>query len=125
MLQFFIFSFVFATSSQNVSFRYYVNDKYVDVAIVKVGDLRVNEICKKTSSCQALKTAKGKPFKTQESKAPTYGNPAANYCWDVGAKNRILKDSKNHEYDFCVFPDGSMIDAWNLHSKHYPPKPIK
>lgn len=105
-------------------FKYFVNGKYTDVETISISSVRVNLLCKNTA-CKALKVANGKPFKIQKTEAPFVGNIGANYCWDVGAKNRILLDSKNNQYDFCVFDDGSMIDAWNLYTKHYPPKFVK
>lgn len=91
----------------------------------KIGNFRINDLCVKKQNCKAMLVAKGKPFKVQETKAPFVGNPGANYCWDVGAKNRVLKDEKNNQYDFCVFEDGSMIDAWDLYRAHYPSPVIK
>lgn len=111
--------------SSDLSFRYYVDSKYTNVNIVQIGDLKVNEICKRKKNCKAVTVATGQPIKARGSTGPTYFHAGASYCWDVGAKNRILKDAQNNEYDFCVFDDGSMIDAWNLYGKHYPIKRIK
>ena len=110
--------------ASTLSLRYFVNNKYTNVNIVQVGDLKVNELCRNLSNCKAIAIAKGKPIQAKESTGSTFFNASSSYCWDVGAKARILKDAKNNEYDFCVFSDGSMIDAWNLYSKHYPVKSI-
>ncbi len=115
----------YADATENKNLKYLNNGNYLDVKIVKIGKYKVSISCHTNTSCAALKVANGKPFKIQKTDAPFVGNMGANYCWDVGAKNRILLDSKNNQYDFCVFDDGSMIDAWNLYSKHYPPKRIK
>lgn len=108
----------FAANS-DLKLKYFTNNSYILVTTKKIGAFQVNDLCQKNSSCKALQIAKGKPFKIQPTKAPFLGNPAANYCWDAGAKNRILKDEKNNQYDYCVFDDGSMIDAWNLYSAHH------
>ena len=71
-------------------------------------------------SCEAWKVFSGKAKTETESKIPLAGDPAAKYCWDVGAKNRILKSADNKQYDYCVFNDGSMIDAWDLYYRHFP-----
>ncbi|NUN05089.1 MAG: DUF333 domain-containing protein [Bdellovibrio sp.] len=111
--------------SAGAEFKYYVNGQYKSIVIVKIDGLNFNSSCLKETSCKALRISRGVAFKIHETNSSLAGNPGANYCWDVGAKNRILKDSKNNEYDFCVFDDGSMIDAWNLYAKHYPPKRIE
>jgi putative hemolysin len=114
-----------AIAAETIDLKYLSNGKYLDVKIVKIGKSKVSIDCQANTACTALKVANGKAFKIQLTSAPFVGNPGANYCWDIGAKNRILKDEKNNQYDFCVFEDGSMIDAWNLYSKHYPPARIK
>lgn len=116
----FIFSQIVLAAPQKL--KYYVNGKYSIVEVAKVNSVKVNAFCIKNPSCEALKIVNGKPFKVRENNIALAGNPGANYCWDVGAKNRILKDAKGNEYDFCVFTDGSMADAWNLFAKHYPAK---
>lgn len=93
------------------NYRYFNKGTYESVTIVKVDNLKVNEMYRLKNKCQALTIAKGKPHKAESSSGPVYHNAGASYCWDVGAKNRILKDAKNNEYDFCVFEDGFMIDA--------------
>ena len=122
---FFLLFFLFSIESlsKEIGLQYFVNGKYIGIKIERIENLKIN--CSTKAKCKALAVAKGKPFKAEESTGPSYHNAGASYCWDVGAKNRILKDAKNNEYDFCVFDDGSMIDAWNLYSKHYPPKRIK
>lgn len=125
----FYFLLLFLTSMHSLAvastFRYFTNGNYTNVEIVNIANLKVNEFCRSKAKCKAVIVANGKPFKAERSSGPVYHNAGASYCWDVGAKNRILKDAKNNEYDFCVFDDGSMIDAWNLYSKHYPTKRIK
>ncbi|WP_413612888.1 DUF333 domain-containing protein [Bdellovibrio sp. HCB-110] len=113
------------TAGTDLKLKYFVNNAYTQVQTQKIGNFRINDLCVKKQNCKAMLVAKGKPFKVQETKAPFVGNPGANYCWDVGAKNRVLKDEKNNQYDFCVFEDGSMIDAWDLYRAHYPSPVIK
>lgn len=109
-----------SAASTDLKLKYFVINTYTQVQTQKVGNFRINDLCVKKQNCKAMLVAKEKPFKIQQTKAPFVGNPAANYCWDVGAKNRVLKDDKNNQYDFCVFEDGSMIDAWDLYQAHYP-----
>lgn len=110
--------------AKSLNLKYNIDGKSTVVNIVEIKKNKVSANCLKNSSCLAMKISNGKPAKIQVTKSPFVGNPGANYCWDVGAKNRILVDEKNNQYDFCVFEDGSMIDAWNLYSKHYPPRLI-
>ncbi|WP_295900349.1 DUF333 domain-containing protein [uncultured Bdellovibrio sp.] len=122
----FSLSFLVAHASpEDLNLKYFVNNAYTQVQTKKIDKFRVNDLCVKKQNCKAMLTAKGKPFKVQQTKAPFTGNPGANYCWDVGAKNRVLKDDKNNQYDFCVFDDGSMVDAWDLYQAHYPAATVK
>ncbi|WP_374076676.1 DUF333 domain-containing protein [Bdellovibrio bacteriovorus] len=118
-------SLIASAAGTDLKLKYFVNNAYTQVQTQKIGNFRINDLCVKKQNCKAMLVAKGKPFKVQETKAPFVGNPGANYCWDVGAKNRVLKDEKNNQYDFCVFEDGSMIDAWDLYRAHYPSPIIK
>ncbi|MBO9666713.1 MAG: DUF333 domain-containing protein [Bdellovibrio sp.] len=115
----------FAAQAGEFSLRYYNNDKYELVKITEVQKTRVTSNCIKNGkpSCKAWSIFLGKPFKVSAQKVPLLGNPAAHYCWDVGAKNRILKADNNEQTDYCVFDDNSMIDSWDLYYKHFPPPP--
>lgn len=109
-----------------LTLKYYVDKDYVSVPTRRIGKVRVNDMCyRKVSTCKALKVSKTSPKSARQKKNTLAGNPGANYCWDLGAKNRILKDDQNNQYDFCVFEDGSMVDAWNLYEAHYPAAIIK
>lgn len=102
--------------------KYFNNDKYELMKIKTFQKANLNEACFKAGkpNCKAWTVFNGSPKERTKSKTPLAGNPAANYCWDVGAKNRILKAQNNDEYDFCVFDDNSMIDSWDLYYKHFP-----
>lgn len=124
IIAFVIFGSAHAAES-DLKLKYFVNNAYTSVQTQKVGTFRVNDVCSKNPKCKALTVGRGKPVQIQKTKAAFVGNSGANYCWDVGAKNRILKDEKNNQYDYCVFEDGSMIDAWDLFSAHYPAPTVK
>ncbi|MGE5085029.1 MAG: DUF333 domain-containing protein, partial [Bacillota bacterium] len=100
------------------------NEKYEQIKMVEIQKAQFSANCLKGGklSCDAWKIFTGKPKQQSESKVPLAGDPAAKYCWDVGAKNRILKSTDNKQYDYCVFSDGSMVDAWDLYYKHFPRK---
>jgi putative hemolysin len=70
----------------------------------------------KTPQCEAFK-ALNRKVEVKRPNVPLAGHPAAFYCGSAGGLNRILKDSKNNEYDFCEFKDGSMINSWHLYNK--------
>lgn len=113
----FIFS---ATVFGKDEFLYFRNEKYETVRIeVVAGHKFIN--CKK-KNCEALRFLNAKPVERTSNATPEAGHPAARYCWDAGAENRILKENNpaRAESDFCLFKDGSMVDAWDLYLKHYP-----
>lgn len=115
-------SFCTQAWATDTSLRYYNNGKYEQIKMTEIQKAHISSSCIKNGkpSCEAWKVLSGKPKPESESKIPLAGDPAAKYCWDVGAKNRILKSSDNKQYDYCVFADGSMIDAWDLYYKHFP-----
>ncbi|KYG60755.1 hypothetical protein AZI85_12250 [Bdellovibrio bacteriovorus] len=94
-------------------------NKYEIIKIVTKDGFKISSNCLKSGKldCLAWKAAKGS-LKTPQV-GPLIGNPAAKYCSVFDANNRILKDEKAREYDYCVFPDGSMIDAWTLYNGHH------
>ncbi|WP_413581998.1 DUF333 domain-containing protein [Bdellovibrio sp. HCB288] len=104
--------------------KYYNNDKYEQIKFKTYEKANINEACFKGGkpSCKAWTVFTGKAKTPTKNPTPLAGNPAALYCWDVGAKNRILKAQNNDQYDACVFDDGSMIDSWDLYYKHFPRK---
>ncbi|HEX7674569.1 MAG TPA: DUF333 domain-containing protein [Bdellovibrio sp.] len=116
---------LFSTSAfAQTSLKLFENEKYKDIKITEFQKVHLGSDCIKSGkpNCQAWATYSGKPKENTKANTPLAGDPAAHYCWDVGAKNRILKSSDNKEYDYCIFDDGSMIDAWDLYYKHFPRK---
>ena len=108
----------------DLTLRLYNNEKYEQIKILDFQKAHISSSCIKNGkpSCEAWNIFSGKPKPQSESKIPLAGDPAARYCWDIGAKNRILKSTDNKQYDYCVFSDGSMVDAWDLYYKHFPRK---
>ncbi|GEM_PF-655587 len=94
--------------------------KMVRVTTQNVGGVEVSKGCLnkkgKQPACDAYK-ALSKKASPKSANVPLAGHPAAFYCGSAGGLNRILKDSKNNEYDFCEFKDGSMINSWHLYNK--------
>ncbi|MFM6929617.1 MAG: DUF333 domain-containing protein [Bdellovibrio sp.] len=105
-----------------LSLRYYTNGKYEQIKMTEVQKSRFSINCIKNGkpSCDAWTVFSGKSKPESQNKTPLAGDPAAKYCWDVGSKNRILKSADNKQYDYCVFNDGSMVDAWDLYYRHFP-----
>lgn len=101
-------------------FLYYKDDKYHSVRVERIeGNQYIN--CK-NKKCDALNFLNGKSVVRKPNATPEAGHPAAQYCWDAGAENRILKaNTPDHDQsDYCLFKDGSMVDSWDLYLKHYP-----
>ena len=90
------------------------------VSLIEVDKVKVSASCKTGSGykCMALTAVKKIGVTLSPPKTPLYGNPAARYCLDHGGLNRILKDNKRNEYDYCEFKDGSLVDAWDLLDAH-------
>ncbi len=47
-------------------------------------------------------------------------NPAAVFCIRSGGIHTIRKAADGSEYGVCVFPDGTVIDAWEYFRTHAP-----
>jgi len=111
-------------SFAQTSLRIYENDVYKNVKISEFQGAHLNSECIKGGKpqCKAWSCFLEKPKPRSKSNFPLAGDPAAQYCWDVEAKNRILKSVDNKQYDYCVFSDNSMIDSWDLYYKHFPRK---
>lgn len=94
--------------------------KIVTVTTQIVGGVQISDSCvkkkEKQPSCQAYR-ALLKRVSSKKPDVPLAGHPAAFYCGSAGGLNRIVKDSKNNEFDFCEFKDGSMINSWHLYNK--------
>lgn len=120
LLLFLLSSSSFAQSS----LRIFENGSYKEIKIVEYQEAHFSSNCLKTGKphCKAWTAYSGKPAPATKSNTPLAGDPAAQYCWALGAKNRILKSSENKQYDYCVFKDSSMVDAWNIYYKHFPRK---
>lgn len=123
-LIFLVISLLSLQAFAQTSLKFFENEKYKDIKITEYQKIHLNSECFKGGKpqCQAWLTFTGKAKDLTKAKTPLAGNPAAHYCWDVGAKNRILKAADGKQYDYCVFEDNSMIDAWDLYYKHFPRK---
>lgn len=96
---------------------------YEKITITNINGLKISKGCLNSKQKCGAQVAVDNPKKLSESNIGLTGNPAARYCQSYSAVSRILKNEKNQEYDFCVFPDGSMIDAWSLYGKHHKESP--
>lgn len=110
-----------AAASQKYQMFLTATKKYTTVTVINYQGLPVSESCLKKGkiSCYAWSAAQGNKVLPQAPGVGVAGNPAARYCQAHNALSRILLDANKREYDFCVFEDGSVIDAWSLYYKHY------
>lgn len=94
--------------------------KKIEVVTQNHSGIEVTSSCfsKKSKSplCDAYK-ALNRKVEVKRPDVPLAGHPAAFFCGSAGGLNRILKDPKNKEYDFCEFKDGSMINSWHLYNR--------
>lgn len=101
----------------------FVENKYQVFSTEKYDDLEYTVGCIKNRDCQASKAA-------QDKSAPKYKtenlfHPAAQFCEARGGKNLIALNDKKEEFNFCRFPDNSMVNSWSMYLKHNPKKIIK
>lgn len=122
---FFILSVLTCASSfaeEDVQLKLYSSDKktYETILLIDYQKIRISKFCLKNQkmNCQAWTAIENKTLSKKET-ASMLGNPAAKFCLQQNAKNKILLDDKKREYDYCIFQDGSMVDAWNLYNKHH------
>ncbi|MEK2643743.1 DUF333 domain-containing protein [Bdellovibrio sp. BCCA] len=116
-----VLAYSFDVSAASLKLEMYSSEKkkYETVSVIDLQEFKISKNCIKSGkpSCQAW-DATSKKSKTDLT-GPALGNPAARYCLEMGANNRILMDEKKREFDYCIFADGSMIDAWSLYNKHH------
>ena len=119
-----LFSMALAQSTGTTKTLSLFNGKgYDKVKLTVIDKVSVNDTCVKNKKCAALVAAATK--KTLPPTEGLAGNPASNYCVEQKGVPRILKDEKRNEYDFCLFKDGSLVDSWELYTKHYPVNVVK
>jgi putative hemolysin len=87
------------------------------IKILEVNMYSVNNACANNmNKCQALLATKLVRSISSLDKNKILGHPASKMCFAKGGSSVILKDVARNEYDYCTFPDGSMIDSWQLKS---------
>lgn len=70
----------------------------------------VSEICS-NKSCRALKFFEEKKTISRSFATDGGKNPDAKVCHNLGHSVIILKDARQNEQSFCVFPDKSMVST--------------
>ena len=121
IISIFLFSIVSIFANADVAdLKMQSAGKYVPVKIQEYNGLKLTRDCFKSKipKCDAF-VATTKKTLISKSKIPLAGHPAARLCLDRDGLNRIVKDKDNKQYDYCLFKDGSMIDAWNLYYLTY------
>ena len=108
-------------NAQTTDLKMYKDGKYIPVKTQEYKGLKLTQDCfkSKTPNCDAF-SATTKKTLISKSKIPLAGHPAARLCLDRDGLNRIVKDKDNKQYDYCLFKDGSMVDAWKLYYMAYP-----
>lgn len=85
----------------------------IQVKSAKLDGVTFSKECE-SKACQAWKVFKSPKSWTRPA-SKLRGNPASKHCKAQGGKGIILRDAKKRQYDFCLFKDGSMVDAWGLY----------
>lgn len=111
----FAFTGLFSLCAFTKSFTIYEEGETSPVKTVKLEESVFSQDCE-DKKCQAYQSFSS-PKKAALKSGKLMGNPASKFCQAQGGKGIILRDSKNRQYDFCRFKDGSFVDAWRLYEK--------
>ena len=68
--------------------------------------------------CQSYDVAQIK-VKDIISKIPGQTHPASMHCSRMMGENLIAFDSQNNQYDYCRFPDNSLVSSWSMFNNAY------
>ncbi len=95
--------------------------QYIKVFYTQVGKYLLSKNCLKNGKmkCAAWSATQNPKKLVLKRNIAKLGHPAARYCQEYGAVNRILKDSQKLDDDFCFFNDGSSVSAWSLYDGHH------
>lgn len=101
----------------------FIKDKYLKFKIKKFQGLELDLSCfkGKIPKCEAYEFSQIKP-KSLMMKNEAFNNMAAIFCEAVHGRNLLALDKNRNEYNFCRFPDDSMVNSWSLYYKHFPQK---
>lgn len=95
----------------------FLEDKYITFKTQKWNKYEFDTSCfkanKKKPECMAYEYTQVKN-KNYQLPDPSMNNAAAFICSKRNGKNLLALDFKKNEIDFCRFPDGSMVNSWNL-----------
>lgn len=87
------------------------------VEIQKFSDIHLSRTCLRKGEtlpeCQAYGVL-SKKIKSR-SVGALLANPAESFCRQMGGQPRVLLNNVSTEFDYCEFPDKSLIDAWDLY----------
>ena len=114
---------------QKDEFTVFFKEKYHVFKVLKYGKLKLSENCFKninnnpkkrssTPNCQAFDVAKIK-VKDLALKKGAGTHPASLHCSRMMGENLIAYDHLNSEYDYCRFPDDSLVSSWSMFNNAY------
>lgn len=104
---------------KNNEFAFFENDKYIKFTFIEYENLKLSNLCFKRNRaplCLAYSSSIKGPIKN----IPYRGNPASQYCNEIGGINLIAFDSKKNEINICYFDDRSFVNSWSLYYKAFP-----
>ncbi len=97
-------------------FAIFDKDHYRTFSTFQVDGLTLDKSCQAKSgkpSCEAYKKALNSPVPNKN--GAFIGSPASQLCADFGGNNLIAFNHKKQEYNFCEFPDGSLVNSWSMY----------
>jgi putative hemolysin len=101
-------------------FSIYFKSQYHIFTIREYKKLKLSSNCfkKDLPKCQAYDVAQIK-VKNVVTKIPGQTHPASMHCARLMGQNLIAYDHENNEYDFCRFPDDSLVSSWSIFNNAY------
>jgi len=87
--------------------------------LTQLDSMKVNEVCHKNEKDCLLQIKIGLKNKPKsEVDHIQAGNPASQFCHQLGGASLIVEDKIRNEYDFCKFSGKYLIDSWDLYKKY-------
>ena len=114
-----LFNFLFTVQAAE---EFFLRSSYQSKDVLKLGQfdsMKVNDACLKNEKDCLLQIEAGLKSK-KKSKADTIqaGNPASQFCHQLGGVSLIAEDKSRNEYDFCKLSEKYLIDSWDLYKKY-------
>ena len=104
----------------------YFKESYHIFKVVNFKNLKLSENCfsnavkdkKAAPKCQAYDVAQIK-VKDVVAEAPGQTHYASSHCTRLMGQSLIAYDHLNNEFDYCRFPDDSLVSSWSMFNNSF------